>query len=354
RQRWKRLFRRRELMHIDACKEFFANLTMFHYKKKEVARSTVRGLEIEFNSMRLASILGVPGNTDICEYIKEAWEESKYIKPLEITQKFANDNMITTTRRVRSAEMKPFQRFVHFVMMKNVAPRFGKRDTTSFMDLTYMDHLTTRRLVNLPRVMMRHMSYVISVKDHELPYGDWLTMVFEAFNVPLVNKQGEEPKNFDFFEETFLTMCQLKRENGVWWLSTGEHKRRDDEIDAPALNEEVNQEEQNHEHDFEWEAVVDEVELQEEEVHDAPETQGESKSAEKLYDVGDEVQEPKETTPAGVDPSIPIGSIPDSVFLKLQAELEQARARRLQDDLDKAQAENARLLALLQQTQSQP
>ncbi|GAB2301884.1 hypothetical protein Dimus_035908, partial [Dionaea muscipula] len=52
--------------------------------------------------------------------------------------------------------------------------------------------LTARRLVNLPRVMMRHMSYVISVKDHELPYGDWLTMVFEAFGVPLVNKKGEE------------------------------------------------------------------------------------------------------------------------------------------------------------------
>ncbi|GAB2301367.1 hypothetical protein Dimus_035395 [Dionaea muscipula] len=74
------------------------------------------------------------------------------------------------------------------------------------MDLGYMDHLAARRLVNLPRVMMRHMSYVISIKDHELPYGDWLTMVFEAFGVPLVNKKGEEPKRYDYFEETFLTM----------------------------------------------------------------------------------------------------------------------------------------------------
>ncbi|GAB2273816.1 hypothetical protein Dimus_008591, partial [Dionaea muscipula] len=71
RQKWERLFRRRELMHIDACKEFYANLTLFHYKKKEVARSRVRGVEIEFDSMRLASILGIPGDNGICEYIKE-------------------------------------------------------------------------------------------------------------------------------------------------------------------------------------------------------------------------------------------------------------------------------------------
>ncbi|GAB2272722.1 hypothetical protein Dimus_007542 [Dionaea muscipula] len=58
RQRWERLFRRRELIHIDACKEFYANLTLYHYKKKEVARSRVRGVRIEFDSMRLASILG--------------------------------------------------------------------------------------------------------------------------------------------------------------------------------------------------------------------------------------------------------------------------------------------------------
>ncbi|GAB2283866.1 hypothetical protein Dimus_018352 [Dionaea muscipula] len=196
---------------------------------KEVARSCVKGVKIELDGMILAGILGVPGNNGICEYLKDVWEESTYCKPLEITRKFANDEMITVARRVKSIEMKPFQRFLHFIVMKNVAPRFRKRDTTSFMDLTYMDHLLTRRLVNLPRVMLRHMAYVISVPSHELPYGDWLTRVFEEYNVPLDDKQGEEPKSYDYFEETFLSMCQLKREHGVWWLGTGENRRRDDE-----------------------------------------------------------------------------------------------------------------------------
>ncbi|GAB2270429.1 hypothetical protein Dimus_005330 [Dionaea muscipula] len=54
------------------------------------------------------------------------------------------------------------------------------------------------------------------MKDHELPYGDWLTMVFEEFGVPLVNKKGEEPKRYDYFEETFLTMCIADK--GKWSL----------------------------------------------------------------------------------------------------------------------------------------
>ncbi|GAB2273226.1 hypothetical protein Dimus_008028 [Dionaea muscipula] len=193
-------------MHTTAYKEFYANLTVFIYKKKEIAKSRVKVVEIEFDSMKLASILDVPGYTGIGEYIKEVWEESKYIKPLEITRKFANNSSINLARRVRLIEMKPFQRFVHFVVMKNMVPRFRKRDTTSFMDLTYMDHPVSGRSINLPRVMMRHMAYFISVKDHELSYSDWMTRIFEAFGVPLVNKKGEEPKRYDYFEETFLTM----------------------------------------------------------------------------------------------------------------------------------------------------
>ncbi|GAB2288235.1 hypothetical protein Dimus_022576 [Dionaea muscipula] len=54
--------------------------------------------------MKLASILDVPGHTGISEYTKEVWEESKYIKPLEITRKFANNSSINVSRRVGTGE----------------------------------------------------------------------------------------------------------------------------------------------------------------------------------------------------------------------------------------------------------
>ncbi|GAB2290488.1 hypothetical protein Dimus_024765, partial [Dionaea muscipula] len=277
RQRWENLFKKRLLVHVDAVKEFYAKMTVIHLKKKDVIKSSVKGIGIEFDHERLAIILGVPGRNGICEYIKEVWEESKYTKPLEITRRFANDEALTTARRVKSGEMKPFQRFIHFLVMKNVIPRFGKRDTSSFMDLTYMDHLMARRIVDTPRVMMRHMSYVISMKDHELPYGDWLTLVFEAFGVPLVIKKGEEPKKYDFFEDTFLTMCKLTRENGIWWIGSGENRRRDNNGDAPEV--EAEDKDEGNQDNFDWEAVIDEATVE-----------GESGSGEKFYDAEEEAQ----------------------------------------------------------------
>ncbi|GAB2295342.1 hypothetical protein Dimus_029514 [Dionaea muscipula] len=270
--------------------------------------------------------------------------------PLEITRRFANDGNLMAARRVKSGELKPFQRFVHFLVMKNVVPRFGKRDTSSFLDLTYMDHLMSRRLVNLPRVMIRHMSYVISMKDHELPYEDWLTMVFEAFGVPLDEKKGEEPKRYDYFEETFFTMCKLTRENGVWWIVSGENRRRDDDVDA--LEEEAEEEDEGNKDDFDWEAVVEEAAVE-----------GESGSGEKFYDAEDKDQgsptessslELRRTRCFGVDPSSPPSGILKSVMTKLQAKFERKRANRFLADLEKAKAENARLLALLRQAQSKP
>ncbi|GAB2283913.1 hypothetical protein Dimus_018396, partial [Dionaea muscipula] len=214
--RWENLFKKRLLVHVDAVKEFYAKTTVIHLKKKDVVKSSVKGIGIEFDHERLATILGVPGRNEICEYIKEVWEESKYTKPLEITRRFANDDALTAARRVKSGEMKPFQRFIHFLVMKNVIPRFGKRDTSSFMDMTYMDHLMARRLVNFA---------TSDDETHEL--------------------------------YTFLTMCKLRREDGVWWIGSGENRRRDDDVDAP--EEEAEKEDERNKDDFDWEAVIDEA-----------------------------------------------------------------------------------------------
>ncbi|GAB2266022.1 hypothetical protein Dimus_001051 [Dionaea muscipula] len=75
-QKWENLFKRRELMHPAACKKFYANLTVFIYKKKDIARSRVKRVEIEFDSMKMASILDIPGHTGISECIKEIRGES--------------------------------------------------------------------------------------------------------------------------------------------------------------------------------------------------------------------------------------------------------------------------------------
>ncbi|GAB2266703.1 hypothetical protein Dimus_001698 [Dionaea muscipula] len=244
-------------------------MTVIHLKKKDVVKSKVRGVEMELDHEKLATILGVPGANEICEYIKEVWEESKYTKPLEITRRFANDESIMAARRVKSGELKPFQRFVHFLVMKNVVPR----------------------------------------------------------------------------------------ENGVWWIGSGENRRRDEEVEAP--EEDTEEEEERNKDDFDWEAVIDEATVE-----------GESGSDDQFYDAQVEVEEPmmkhqddsavpasssdqqKDQKPSGVDPLGLTGR--EAEFLKFQAEFERKRANRFHDDLEKAKAENARLLALLHQAQTKP
>ncbi|GAB2273093.1 hypothetical protein Dimus_007900 [Dionaea muscipula] len=52
-------------------------MTVIHLKKKDIVKSSVKGVAVEFDHEKLASILGIPGNNGICEYVKDVWEESK-------------------------------------------------------------------------------------------------------------------------------------------------------------------------------------------------------------------------------------------------------------------------------------
>ncbi|GAB2288593.1 hypothetical protein Dimus_022920, partial [Dionaea muscipula] len=58
RQKWENLFKRREFVFVDAVKEFYARMTVTHLKKKDVVKSSVKGVVIEFDHDKLASILG--------------------------------------------------------------------------------------------------------------------------------------------------------------------------------------------------------------------------------------------------------------------------------------------------------
>ncbi|GAB2266503.1 hypothetical protein Dimus_001506 [Dionaea muscipula] len=126
-------------------------MTVIHLKKKDVVKSKVRGIEMEFDHEMLATILGVPGTNGICEYIKD-----------------------------------------------NVVPGFGKRDTS--------------------KLLRSHIHGPLDVREK---------------------------------------VCKLSRENGIWWIGSGENRRRDDDVDA--LEDEAEEEDEGNKDDFDWEAVIDEA-----------------------------------------------------------------------------------------------
>ncbi|GAB2275516.1 hypothetical protein Dimus_010273, partial [Dionaea muscipula] len=99
------------------------------------------------------------------------------------------------------------------------------------------------------------------------------------------------------------------RENGVWWLGIGANRRRYEDEDAPAANEEVNQENNNQaenvelnekatqEGSFEWEVANEEVHVEGEQVEKKDENDN-SGSGEKFYDAVDEERLTDEVVPA--------------------------------------------------------
>ncbi|GAB2284042.1 hypothetical protein Dimus_018522 [Dionaea muscipula] len=156
----------------------------------------------------------------ICEYIKEVWEESRYTKPLEITRRFANDATIMKARRVRSVEMKPSRKVYSFYDNE-------KCDTSIWEE--------------------RHLK-LLGLDIYGSLNGKEVSRYATTFGVPLVIKKGEEPKKYDFFEDTFLTMCRPTGEDGIWWIGSGENRRRDD--DEATQEEEAEGDDEGNKDDF--------------------------------------------------------------------------------------------------------
>ncbi|GAB2293305.1 hypothetical protein Dimus_027508, partial [Dionaea muscipula] len=77
RRRWENLFMKRKLVHVDAVKEFYAKRPVIHLKKKDVMKSSVKGIDIEFDHEKWLPYLVYMERMECCEYIEDVWEESK-------------------------------------------------------------------------------------------------------------------------------------------------------------------------------------------------------------------------------------------------------------------------------------
>ncbi|GAB2268945.1 hypothetical protein Dimus_003883, partial [Dionaea muscipula] len=152
--RWENLLKKRLLVHVDAVKEFYAKMTSDSLEEK--GHCEVQG------------------------------------------------------RKSAIIEMKPSQRFIHFLGNEKCDTSIWEERHIKPLGLDIYGSLNGK-------------------EDHESPHGDWLTLIFKHSGVPLVIKKGEEPKKYDFFEDTFLTMCKPTVEDGIWWIGSGENRRRDDD-----------------------------------------------------------------------------------------------------------------------------
>ncbi|GAB2265247.1 hypothetical protein Dimus_000316 [Dionaea muscipula] len=80
-----------------------------------------------------------------------------------------------------------------------------------------------------------------------------------------------------FANDENIMAARRVKENGIWWIGSGENRRRDNDVAAP--EGEAEEEEERNKDDFDWEAVIDEATVE-----------GESGSGEKFYDAEDKDQ----------------------------------------------------------------
>ncbi|GAB2287958.1 hypothetical protein Dimus_022308 [Dionaea muscipula] len=168
------------------------------------------------------------------------------------------------------------------------------------------------------------MAYVISVPHHKLPYGELLTRVFRVFQVTLYDKEGDQPVKTEFYEEIFLNICQLRRENDIWWIGTGANRRRDDE-EVAAKQDEKEAEDENFGSGEKYFDAMDDVE-------DLVDVTAPGSDVIATAPVIPEVSalaldQQKGKIAAGDDPSGPSGSMLDFDLLHLQAEFARALQR---------------------------
>ncbi|GAB2270671.1 hypothetical protein Dimus_005544 [Dionaea muscipula] len=325
-QGWDILFVKKDQIFKSSYREFYRNLMIKVFSKKKVTFSKVHEVYNEFDGMTLATILGIPENNGICTYVKGFWEDSKYCYPVETTRRFAHNDNINKARTVKTTEIRPFTRLLHLFVIKNIVPRFRKRDVAGFLDLTYMEYLMHEKLANFPRLIIRDMAHVIRTPYHELPYGELLTRIFKGFDVSLDEKDATQPVNTNLFKESFLHKCGLKRENKIWWLGFGENRRRD--VEEGDLEEESEEEESDSEE-------KEEAASKEESTPNA--TKGESlESVDDFYDAvdsGTANDEDKDVTSGNTQPVIqkksgqstkakrvdPSSAAPDYTLIHIQA-----------------------------------
>ncbi|KAK4727017.1 hypothetical protein R3W88_031934 [Solanum pinnatisectum] len=124
--------------------EFYMNLTILEGK---VITSTINGVELVFDHIRLGEILKFPTN-----------------------ELFSQGRVSTRARKVLKGEMAPFHKLLFDIVHKEILPRD-------------IDDMT----IYWPSLMIKHMARIVDPQpgSHQLAYGSLLSIVFKDFSVPL-------------------------------------------------------------------------------------------------------------------------------------------------------------------------
>ena len=150
----------------------------------------VNGKILRFNAKELRPILGVP----VVGFGVSGREDKTMLgaeRLLQLTQRLSQQPDLKTPRSFKKGEMTPCHRLLFWFIIKNIIPRGQGRNLADAMDQCLTDLLDWGEKINLPAIMISHISRIANTaREHDLGYGFLLTSVFEHFGISLQKKVG--------------------------------------------------------------------------------------------------------------------------------------------------------------------
>ncbi|PNY02781.1 hypothetical protein L195_g026101 [Trifolium pratense] len=186
---WTSLFNIRETHYPNLISAFYFNAVIPSDRNSIV--SELKKAKIKITEELLGKLLDIP--TTGHKLYGESWfsmaRVSKNTLMSEIYEPGTN-----LTKNPPSSKLKHVFKMLHNMCLHSIFPRKGSKDKVTENDMMIMYHMFNKIQLNLPYVMIQHMIYTIEneSKRFTLPYGMFLTRVFNKFKVSF---EGEEGKN---------------------------------------------------------------------------------------------------------------------------------------------------------------
>ncbi|CAH9142341.1 unnamed protein product [Cuscuta epithymum] len=186
-QHWENLYDSKNCpaVYPKLVAEFLANLII----KENVISSRVQNTKILLDTEDLGVILGVPSSGE-CAYDKIEW-------PLDcVSQDVALQyfDPTITGSSLHVASLSPVHKLLFYFVHHNLVPRLEGRSSPSRAEVAYMYLLANKIPINLPGLMLAHLSFIISTSSRKngIPYAPFFTKIFQSKQIPLDDFHPEE------------------------------------------------------------------------------------------------------------------------------------------------------------------
>uniref|UniRef100_A0A0V0IFL3 Putative ovule protein n=1 Tax=Solanum chacoense TaxID=4108 RepID=A0A0V0IFL3_SOLCH len=122
-----------------------------------VVTSTVNGVELVFDSVRLGEIFHIP-TVGLSEYV---W--TRDVNCL-LTSKFSQGRVTPRDRKVLKGKKSPFHKLMFELVHKGILPRGERRHEASFRDMGIAHALENKDHIDWTSLMIKQMARVIDPK----------------------------------------------------------------------------------------------------------------------------------------------------------------------------------------------